>query len=76
MVTGGAEVFRTTAAGTETLIHVNDGGAKPLREQDVIHGSPILNARFFRRGCSSESGPSTLAGLGAPISTCSCACWT
>ena len=57
MVSGGAEVFRTTASGTETLIHVNDDGAKALREQDVIHGSPILNARFFRRGLLDRVGP-------------------
>ena len=57
MVSGGAEVFRTTAAGSETLIHVNDNGAKALREQDVIHGSPILNARFFRPGLLERVGP-------------------
>ena len=57
MVSGGAEVFRTTAAGSETLIHVNDHGAKHLREQDVIHGAPILNARFFRRSFLEEVGP-------------------
>ncbi len=57
MVSGGAEVFRTTAAGSETLIHVNDDGAKHLREQDVIHGAPILNARFFRRSFLEEVGP-------------------
>jgi glycosyltransferase involved in cell wall biosynthesis len=57
MVSGGAEVFRTTAAGAEILSHVNDDGAKALREQDVIHGSPILNARFFRRGLLDRVGP-------------------
>ena len=29
---------------------------KLLREQDVIHGSPILNARFFRRGLLERVG--------------------
>ena len=57
MVAGGGEVFRETASGTETLIHVNDNGAKALREQDVIHGSPILNARFFRRELLERVGP-------------------
>jgi glycosyltransferase involved in cell wall biosynthesis len=57
MVTGGGEVFRETAAGTETLIHVNDIGAKLLREQDVIHGSPIVNSRFFRRELLERVGP-------------------
>ena len=32
-------------------------GAKHLREQDVIHGAPILNARFFRRSFLEEVGP-------------------
>ncbi len=57
MVAGGGEVFRATPSGTETLVHVNDKGAKSLREQDVIHGSPILNARFFRRGLLERVGP-------------------
>ncbi len=57
MVTGGGEVFRETAAGTETLLHVNDVGAKLLREQDIIHGSPIVNSRFFRRELLERVGP-------------------
>ena len=48
-VAGGGEVFKDTERGREVLVHVNDVGAKRLREQDVIHGAPILNARFFRR---------------------------
>jgi glycosyltransferase involved in cell wall biosynthesis len=57
MASGGAEVFRTKTTGSETLVHVNDRGAKDLREQDVIHGAPILNARFFRRAFLNEVGP-------------------
>jgi glycosyltransferase involved in cell wall biosynthesis len=57
MVAGGGEVFRATASGSETLVHVNDDGAKALREQDIIHGSPFLNARFFRRELLERVGP-------------------
>ena len=57
MVAGGGEVFRATEAGSETLVHVNDVGAKMLREQDVIHGAPILNARFFRPELLQRVGP-------------------
>jgi glycosyltransferase involved in cell wall biosynthesis len=57
MVCGGWEVFRDTAAGTETIVKVHDRGAKSLREQDIIHGAPIFNARFFRRCFLHRIGP-------------------
>ena len=57
MVCGGWEVFRDTVAGTETIVKVHDRGAKTLREQDIIHGAPILNARFFRRSLLHRVGP-------------------
>jgi hypothetical protein len=57
MVCGGWEVFRETAAGIETIVKVHDRGAKTLREQDIIHGAPILNARFFRRSFLHRVGP-------------------
>jgi glycosyltransferase involved in cell wall biosynthesis len=57
MVCGGWEVFRGTAAGIETIVKVHDRGAKTLREQDIIHGAPILNARFFRRSFLHRVGP-------------------
>jgi len=56
-VCGGWEVFRDTAAGIETIVKVHDRGAKTLREQDIIHGAPILNARFFRRSFLDRVGP-------------------
>ncbi len=57
MVSGGWEVFRNTAGGIETIVKVHDRGAKTLREQDIIHGAPILNARFFRRSFLHRVGP-------------------
>ncbi len=57
MIAGGAEVFETTAAGTATIVTVNDRGAKLLREQDIIHGAPIFNARFFTRELIERVGP-------------------
>ena len=57
MVSGGAEVFETTAAGTATLVRVNDRRAKLLRERDIIHGAPIFNARFYTRELIERAGP-------------------
>ena len=57
MIAGGAEVFETTAAGAATIVTVNDRDAKLLREQDVIHGAPIFNARFYTRELIERVGP-------------------
>ncbi|HMK11024.1 MAG TPA: glycosyltransferase family 2 protein [Acidimicrobiales bacterium] len=57
MICGGAEVFRSSPSGRVTLTHVNDRAAKLLREQDVIHGAALLNARFFRPELLARAGP-------------------
>ena len=57
MIAGGAEVFESTASGTATTVKVNDRGAKLLREQDVVHGAPIFNARFFTPSFLERVGP-------------------
>ncbi|HMK10528.1 MAG TPA: glycosyltransferase [Acidimicrobiales bacterium] len=55
MVSGGGVVFRDDGSGRQRV--VNDRGVKRLREQDVTHGFPMLNARLYRRSLLERVGP-------------------
>lgn len=46
---GGAEMVQLTGVGERVVARINNPDTKRLREQDVIRGVPIINARFFRR---------------------------
>ncbi len=57
MSSGGSVVFRDEADGHSIERTVNDDGVKRLREQDVTHGFPMLNARIYRRSLLESVGP-------------------
>ena len=48
-VCGGAEVFRERPDGQRVMARLNGKSVKQLRLANIIHGIPIINARFFRR---------------------------
>ncbi len=50
IASGGGLVFANDPDGTTRVItRLNGTGVKRLREQDVTHGVPMLNARLYRR---------------------------
>jgi hypothetical protein len=55
-VSGGVEVFEMTANGERVVAKINARKIKELREGDVVHGTPIINGRFFRRSLYERIG--------------------
>ena len=58
IASGGGLVFASDPDGTTRVVaRMNGSGVKRLREQDVTHGVPMLNARLYRRSLLDAIGP-------------------